>query len=462
MITVANILRIIEKNGDSPFLINDNLQHTYKSLDQAIDEIRSKALVSIPEQSIVVLIGDFNITSIATLFSLVAEGCHVIPLTSESFLKGNLTLNKLGYDYIIDCTDSNSTSKSIMKHENKTDHDEKPTLHSVLQSIDSGIVFFTSGSTGAPKAIVHDCERLFQKFRKPRPAYRTIPFLRFDHMGGINTLLSIITSGGSIVIPPSHDPRSVMESIEMHKVELLPTTPTFLNLLLASNLYTSYNLQSLKLITYGSELMSSAVLEKLSAVFPNIRFKQTYGMSEFGVIPTSSKDTRSTWMTITDSDILWKVEEGRLFLQVPSQMLGYFELQDSQGLVWCQPKAGWFDTGDMVELKDNYFRFIGRKSDIISISGLKVFPSEIEDCLLKSPIVDDVTVRGEKNLITGQVIIADIVLKPHLSENEARASLIQHCQTYLPKHQRPIRYKFHQKLEVTSRFKKSRGSHASN
>ena len=67
-----------------------------------------------------------------------------------------------------------------------------------------------------------------------RPAFRTLVFLQFDHIGGINTIFHTLTNGGAIVIPRDRSPRAVCEAISRQRAELLPTSPTFLNLLLLS------------------------------------------------------------------------------------------------------------------------------------------------------------------------------------------------------------------------------------
>ena len=95
-------------------------------------------------------------------------------------------------------------------------------------------MLFSSGSTGKPKAALHDFAVLLEKFRTPRPRHRMMAFLLFDHIGGINTLFTSLATGGTLVITSDRRPDAVAALIERHKVETLPTTPTFLNLLLLS------------------------------------------------------------------------------------------------------------------------------------------------------------------------------------------------------------------------------------
>jgi acyl-coenzyme A synthetase/AMP-(fatty) acid ligase len=97
-----------------------------------------------------------------------------------------------------------------------------------------GLVLFSSGSTGTHKAAVHDLRALLEKFTVRRHRYRTLVFLQLDHIGGLNTLFYTLSNGGCIVVAQGRLPRDVCEAIARHRVELLPTSPTFLNLLLLS------------------------------------------------------------------------------------------------------------------------------------------------------------------------------------------------------------------------------------
>ena len=116
-----------------------------------------------------------------------------------------------------------------------------------------GLVLFTSGSTGDPKAALHDFSRLLEKFRVQRVPLRTLAFLLIDHIGGINTLFHVLSNGGAVVSVTRRDPDSICATIARHQVELLPTTPTFLNLMLLSQAFQQDELSSLRQITKGTE-----------------------------------------------------------------------------------------------------------------------------------------------------------------------------------------------------------------
>src|SRR5262249_6777471 len=111
-----------------------------------------------------------------------------------------------------------------------------------------GLVIFSSGSTGAPKAILHDLDAILEKFRRVREKKTTLTFLLFDHIGGIDTMLGTFGNGGAIVTVAQRTPELVAKAIEAHRVHTLPTSPTFLNLFLISGVWEQRDLSSLKVI----------------------------------------------------------------------------------------------------------------------------------------------------------------------------------------------------------------------
>jgi acyl-coenzyme A synthetase/AMP-(fatty) acid ligase len=134
----------------------------------------------------------------------------------------------------------------INLHKTKSD---LPLYQNLFQENKAGLVLFTSGSSGTPKAAVHDFTKLLKKFEKRRRTFVTVNFLLFDHWGGLNTMFHILSNGGFLVLLDERTPDYVCDRIEKFKVELLPTSPTFLNMLIMSRAYKRYSLESLKLIT---------------------------------------------------------------------------------------------------------------------------------------------------------------------------------------------------------------------
>ena len=87
-----------------------------------------------------------------------------------------------------------------------------------------------------------------------------------------------------------------------YNIELLPTSPTFLKLLLLSESYKKYDLTSLKIISYGTESMPMNILTEINKIFPQVKIKQTYGLIEIGVLDSKSEKNNSLWIKLDSQD----------------------------------------------------------------------------------------------------------------------------------------------------------------
>lgn len=317
------------------------------------------------------------------------------------------------------------------------------------RSASPGLVLFSSGSTGAHKAAVHNLSALLHKFMVRRHSYRTVVFLQLDHIGGVNTLLYTLSNLGAVVVPRGRMPREVCEAIARHRAELLPTSPTFLNLLLLSEEHRRHDLSSLKLITYGTEPMPEITLKRIRAAFPDVRLLQTYGLSELGILRSQSRSPDSLWMRVGGEGYETKIVDGRLFIRAQSAMLGYLNAPAPFDA------DGFFDTGDLAEVDGDWVRILGRKSEMINVGGNKVFPLEVENTLLGLENVEDVTVRGEASPITGQIVVATLRLSHDEDPVIFKTRMRRFCQDKLAAYKIPMKVQFMDALH-SERFKKVR------
>jgi acyl-CoA synthetase (AMP-forming)/AMP-acid ligase II len=325
-----------------------------------------------------------------------------------------------------------------------------PLLRQFQERDAPGLVLFSSGSTGESKASALDFDRLLAKFEAPRPGYRTLVFLLLDHIGGINTLLHALCHGGTIVTTRERSPDAVCAAIEAHRIELLPTTPTFLRLLLIADAVRRHDLSSLKIITYGTEPMPTSTLAAIREALPWVRFKQTYGLSELGILPTQSRDSGSVWLKLGNAGFEHKIVDGVLWIRSPSAMLGYLNAPSPFDA------DGWFNTQDLVESDGEYIRVLGRKSELINVGGEKVHPTEIENVLLQLDNIKDVTVRGQPNPITGEVVAAKITPLVPEDPDALKRRVRQFCGARLERYKMPAVIDVVVEDHYGARFKKSR------
>jgi long-chain acyl-CoA synthetase len=432
--------------GEQTALVWKNTETSYAELLRLSARWRAEfSARNVARGQVVALEGSFSPNACAALLALVELGAISVPLTPlmraqrEKFLdiaEASLTVE---FDAADDAT--------CHVHERQVTN---PLTEKLVLRGHPGLVIFSSGSTGAPKAILHDLLAILEKFEKVRQKKTTLTFLLFDHIGGIDTLLNTFASGGTVVTVESRDPETVCSAIARHHVHTLPTSPTFLNLLLMSGAAEQHDLSSLKVIAYGTEPMPESTLKRLHEVFPDVALVQTYGMSELGVLRSRSRDSQSLWLKFTGEGFETKVVDGVLWVRTKTAMLGYLNAPD------LFDADGWLNTQDAVEVDGEYLRILGRATDLINVGGQKVYPAEIENLLLQLENVHDVAVFGKAHPMMGQIVVARFNLTNPEAPDVFKRRMAAFCRERMANYQIPRLVEFADAEQFGVRFKKMR------
>ncbi|MFO0596390.1 MAG: fatty acid--CoA ligase family protein [Myxococcaceae bacterium] len=403
--------------------------------------------------TVVVVEATFSPQSTALLLALLERGAVAVPVTPgqrvhreefEAISQAELTV-------VIDEADAHQ----VTKHARTPGH---PLFAQLRSRGHAGLVIFSSGSSGAAKAVLHDFDALLEKFHAPRQKKTVLTFLLFDHIGGIDTLMNALANGGGIVTTPSRDPDVVLGLVAKHRVHTLPTSPTFLNLVLLSEAWKRHDLSSLHVIAYGTEPMPLPTLARLNEVLPQVRCVQTYGLSELGVLRSRSRPDGSLWLSFTQEGYQVQVRDGVLWVKSPAAMLGYLNAPD------LFDADGWLNTQDAVEVEERtgergpetWVRILGRTTDLINVGGQKVYPAEVEAVLLQLPNVADAAVHGEKSPLTGQFVAARINLVTPEPLDAFKKRLRAFCKDKLAAYKVPVRIELTDEQQFSARFKKMR------
>ena len=376
-------------------------------------------------------IGDYSPETVALIFALIRQQAILVPFTYaiEHEMPPLAEIAGVQACYRFD-TQDNWTLETY------PDRPQNALVASFRDHNSPGLIVFTSGSTGEPKGILHDVERVMRKFAAERDGWRTVLFLMMDHFGGFNTLLSVFAYGGTAICVDQRTPEAVCRAIEQAGATLLPTTPTFLNLLIASGSYRDFDLSSVRLITYGTELMSETTLRKVQSIFSDAQLKQTYGLSELGVLRSRSESDSSVWVRVGGEGFEIKIVDGTLWVRSEANMIGYLNAPNPFD------EEGWMSTGDRVEVREDYIRFLGRQSEMINVGGQKVFPIEVENVLLQDENVLEATVYGAKHPLMGHVLHARVTLA-HAEESQAVAERLRKlCLAHLARYKVPVKLEF--------------------
>jgi len=117
---------------------------------------------------------------------------------------------------------------------------------------------------------------------------------------------------------------------------------------------------------------------------------------------------------------------------------------------------GWFMTGDAVEVDGDFFRILGRASDLINVGGAKVYPAEVEGVIEELENVAEAAVSGEPHPFMGQIVVARVRLKAPAEPREVERLVRVHCRERLEAYKVPMRVEVVEGPLHTDRHKKSR------
>lgn len=437
---------VFREKADSEAIIWEGHSYHYSWLDKKVAFWAEWGKANgICSSDVVLLQGEFSPNSISILLGMIELGCIVVPLSADRAHEQSVFANAALVTWILE-VDSND----IVTLSYREDTRKHILYDSLRENRHSGIVFFTSGSTGMSKAVVHDLEKLLKKYTLRRYDLRTLAFLLFDHIGGFDTLFYVLSNGSTLVVPEARTPLAICQSIERHKAEVLPVSPSFLNLLLIGEIYKGHDLTSLKFISYGAEVMPSNTLQRCMEIFPNVKFLQKYGATEIGTMRSKSDQNNSVWVQIGGEGYCWRIVDGLLQIKCDSAMLGYLNAPNPF------TEDGWFITGDAVEQDGENLRILGRKSDIINVGGQKVYPAEVENAICEMEDVADATVYGEKNQLLGSIVCARVQLTIPIEEEEFVQKLRTHCKRRLERYKIPLKITFSHESQTDARSKKMR------
>ena len=306
-----------------------------------------------------------------------------------------------------------------------------------LEKEDIACLLFTGGTTGHPKGamishrmicwnvlntVIHDLHH-DDTYLNIYPLF---------HAGGLFAYLSSqIVFGNTTVLTRQFDPEQVLRLIEREQVTVFAGVPTMYQIMTQATNWEAADLSTLRFCTSGGAPLPVPLVEKYTTE-KNIRFKQGFGMTEFGpglfalapedAIRKAGSIGRPNYFVdvqVVDDDNrpLGPNQEGELVLKGPSRCSGYYG--NPEASVEVIDDEGWFHTGDMVRYDDEwYFYVVDRKKDMFISGGENIYPVEIENVLYKHPAVHMCAVIGMPDKEWGEVGLACVVLKPEMTTGE--------------------------------------------
>ncbi len=306
-----------------------------------------------------------------------------------------------------------------------------------LDKEDTAALIFTGGTTGLPKGAMVSHRMI---------AWNTLNTVIHDvthddiylnvfpmfHTGGlfVYTLPQVIF-GGTTILVRQFDPAQVLELIERERVTIFAGVPTMYQIMTQAPNWETADMSSLRFCTSGGAPLPVPLVEKYTRE-KGIRFKQGFGMTEFGpgIFALAPEDAIRKAGSIgrpnffvdarivdDNNNLLGPHQVGELVLKGPSYCSGYFG--NPEATAEAVDDNGWFHTGDLAKHDEEwYFYIVDRKKNMFISGGENVYPAEIEKALYEHPAVHMCAVIGVPHEKWGEIGKACVVLKPDATATE--------------------------------------------
>ena len=339
-------------------------------------------------------------------------------------------------------------------------------------SHDIALLQYTGGTTGTPKGAMITHQNLvvnaiqfatWLRFRHDDIHLTALPLF---HIYGMTTSMNApIYAASTMILVPRFEPTQLLETIDRYKPTVFCGVPTMYTALVNHPETQRHNLRSIRVCISGAAPLPGEIQRKFEQVTGG-RLVEGYGLTEtspvthvnplddpkknrIGSIGIPIFDTEAKIVDLeTGGKELTLGEVGELVIRGPQVMLGYWKKPDETE---NSVKNGWVYTGDIAKMDEyGYFYIIDRKKDMINVSGLKVYPREVEEILYEHPKVKEACVVGVPDPYRGERVKAFVVLKDTAPENAASDELINFCKQRIADYKAPSEIEFVSQMPKTA------------
>ena len=327
-----------------------------------------------------------------------------------------------------------------------------------LTDEDDAAIYFSSGTTGFPKAILHAHRSLMHSCKVEQAhhgqtkddVFLCIPPLY--HTGAKMHWFGSFLVGGKAVLLKGTKPKYIFDAVSQEQCTivwlLVPWAQDILEAIDRGELkLEDYKLDQWRLMHIGAQPVPPSLIKRWKEIFPNHEYDTNYGLSEsigpgavhlgvenidkVGAIGKAGYGWKTRIVDENGNDVK-QGDVGELILQGPGVMKCYYHDKKATAEVL---KDGWLYTGDMaVEDEDGFIMLVDRKKDVIISGGENLYPVEIENFIRNHDAVHDVAVIGMPDSRLGEIAAAIIELKPNMIVTEEEIN--EFCQA-MPRYKRP-------------------------
>ena len=309
-------------------------------------------------------------------------------------------------------------------------------------------LFYTGGTTGASKGVMLTHRNLIANAFNwlsavPQgPNDRSLVMAPMFHAAGSNGILAAIWQGSCQVALGAFEPKTVLQLIEKHKINITLGVPSMLAAIAEEQHANPKDVSSLKILAHGGSPIATEVIKRSSKAFPSAQMIEVYGATETSPLATllgneeqliDDPKARSCGRSVVGCAITICAPEGRalptgevgeVVVSGANIMKGYWNKVEQTAAVI---KEGGYWTGDLGYLDaEGYLFLVDRSKDMIVSGGENVYSTEVEDVLYKFPGVLEAAVFGVPDEKWGEAVYAVVVPRPEATDVTPEA-LIAFC-----------------------------------
>ena len=306
-------------------------------------------------------------------------------------------------------------------------------------------VLLTSGTTGVPKMVLHRLASLVGPIDPTEHLEDDVvwgTFYDIRRYAGMQTFLRALLGNGSLILSSSDElPVAHLVRLAANSVTHMNGTPSHWR---RAVMCQEARRISPRYIRLSGEIPDQAILSTLRSFYPNAFISQTYGSTEVGIAfdVTDALEGFPESFLSAAGEVEVKVENFSVRVRSPRMAARYLGPDDPA----ISDSSGFADTGDIVERRGDRYYFLGRRTGIINVGGLKVHPEEVEAQINTHPAVRMSCARSQRNPITGSVVVADVVLQKDNDQlvplERIEGEILKLCRERLSKHKVPVKLHF--------------------
>ncbi len=320
-----------------------------------------------------------------------------------------------------------------------------------LEPTDVAALFYTGGTTGAPKGVMLTHGGLInggiiwaQCLKIPSDESILIALPMFHLAAGLSALGGVFL-GAQVAIEPRFDPPRLLERIEALRISMMVFVPAVLDMLIRTPEFNDFDTSSLKRISYGGAPMPAPILERALEALPGVAFYQIYGQTECGGMtsclepryhtldgPDASKRNTAGKVAIgmdfkicdpESGDDLPPGTPGEVVIRGPSLTPGYWRAPDKTRDLF---RDGWMRTGDVGRVdEEGFLTIVDRVKDMIISGGENIFAGEVENVLYTHAAIEECAIIGLPDDKWGERVHAVIRLKS--GETLSADAIMEYC-----------------------------------